>query len=203
MSSSCIVNDGSTVNQYRCTDANLSCLLSDLLDGKFPVIIGHPESFDTPLGRRILKELQRRGMVILLCIDEFHQSDDGHWGSFRPDMLKSSTALRLYGIKDCPSISMTATATEEEVLTVIKALGLRSSPVVLASSPIQSHIKFSVVRRPSNNHGLDGTVNAKGVRKPGLMDLLERIFLRRYLGNKIGLLLCKSHIDLRLLLRLI
>ena len=165
------------------SDAHLSCLLSDLLEGEYPVIIGHPESFETPLGRRILKELQRRGMMILLCIDEFHQSDEGHWGCFRPQMLKASTAFRLYGVRNCPTIAMTATATNEEVETVIAALGLRSSPVVLTSTPIQSHLKFSVVRRPSNNYGLDGTTNVNGVRNPGLMDLLERIYLRRYLGK--------------------
>ena len=40
-------------------------LLADLLDGKVDVLFGHPESFDSPLGRRILKELQRRSRIIL------------------------------------------------------------------------------------------------------------------------------------------
>ena len=125
-------------------DASLSCSLSDLMDGKYDVIIGHPESFDTPLGQKILKELQRQGRIILICIDEFHQS--GHWDTFRPSMMRSSTSLRMYGVEGCPSLVMTATATQGEVDMVIAALGLRTPPVVLAMSPIQSHIKFSVIR---------------------------------------------------------
>ena len=163
-------------------DASLSCLLSDLLEGKYIAIFGHPESFGTPLGRRILKELERREMIILICIDEFHQSDKSHWESFRPSMMKSSTALRLYGVSNCSTICMTATATEEEVQMVINALGLRLPPIVLTASPIQSHIKYSVIRRPSNNYGIDGLENKNGVKNPGLMDLLMRIYLGKYLG---------------------
>ena len=54
-------------------DANLSCDLKEVLDGKFPVLFGHPESFDSKLGQHILRELQRLGRIILICIDEFHQ----------------------------------------------------------------------------------------------------------------------------------
>ena len=46
-------------------NSHLSCDLADLLDGKVDVLFGHPESFDSPLGRRILKELQRRSRIIL------------------------------------------------------------------------------------------------------------------------------------------
>ena len=127
-------------------NASLSCLLDDLMDGKYPVIIGHPESFDTQLGQQILKELHRQGMIILVCIDEFHQSGDRFWDSFRPSMMRSSTSLRMYGVKNCPVICMTATATEADVDMVVTSLGLRSKPVVLTASPILSHIKFSVIR---------------------------------------------------------
>ena len=44
-------------------------------------------------------------------------------------------------------------------------------------------MKFTVVRRPSNNYGLDGYVDKKGSRKPGLMDLLERVYLRCFLED--------------------
>ena len=40
-------------------DASLSCDLEDLLKGKFPVLMGHPESFDSILGQHILRELQK------------------------------------------------------------------------------------------------------------------------------------------------
>jgi superfamily II DNA helicase RecQ len=57
--------------------ARLSCTMDDLLEGKFPVIIGHPESFATPLGQRILRELQRRDRILQIVIDEFHTN--AHW----------------------------------------------------------------------------------------------------------------------------
>ena len=164
-------------------DAGLSCEVADLLDGCFPVILGHPESFDSILGRHILRELQRLDRLLMVCIDEFHQGGEGHWSSFRPEMMRMSTGLRLYGVQNCPSMCMTATATDGEIKEVIKALGLREPPVILTATPIQAHIKFSIVRRPSNNFGLEGTLNRKGVRNPGMFDLLERVLLRKYVED--------------------
>ena len=172
----------------KCSDddddtANLSCEVADVLDGEYPVILGHPESFDSPLGQYILRELQRRERLICVCIDEFHQGGEGHWSTFRPDMMRLSAGLRLYGIQNCPTVCMTATATDDEIKEVIRALGLRTDPEVLTASPVQAHIKFSVIRRPSNNFGLEGTVDKKGVKHPGLMDLLDRVYLRQYLTD--------------------
>ena len=164
-------------------DVELSCDIQDLLNGKYPVLMGHPESFDSSLGQHILRELQRLDRLILVCIDEFHQGGEGHWSSFRPTMMKRSTGLRLYGVQNCPSIAMTATATMKEIQEVVKALGLRVKPVLLTSSPVQSHIKFSMIRRPSNNYGLEGTVNKNGEKQPGLLDLLNRVFLSQYVQD--------------------
>ena len=98
-------------------------------------------------------------------------------------MMKMSTGLRLYGVRNCPSIAMTATATENEIGEVVKALGLREKPVILTSSPVQAHIKFSIIRRPSNNFGLEGTIKKNGSRNPGLFDLLDRVYLRQYVQD--------------------
>ena len=163
--------------------ASLSCNLQDLLNGSYPVLFGHPESFDSKLGQHILRQLQKLDRLILICIDEFHQGGEGHWSTFRPTMMKGSAGLRLYGVKDCPTLAMTATATTEEINEVVTALGLRSRPVILSSSPVQSHIKISAVRRPSNNFGLDGSTNTKGERNPGLMDLLRRVYIDKYLED--------------------
>ena len=81
--------------------AELSCSLGDLLSGKYPVLFCHGESIDSKLGQFILKEFQKRGMLILVCVDEFHQGGEGHWKSFRPTMMSSSASLRksnLYGL---------------------------------------------------------------------------------------------------------
>ena len=75
-------------------DAKLSCHIEDLLDGQYPVLFAHPESFDTKMGQHILKELQKLGMLIFVCLDEFHQGGEGHWKSFRPSMISSCASLR-------------------------------------------------------------------------------------------------------------
>ena len=75
-------------------NAQLSCSLTDLFNGKFPVIFCHPESVESKLGLVILRELQKREMLILICIDEFHQGGKGYWESFRPNMMSSSASLR-------------------------------------------------------------------------------------------------------------
>ena len=75
-------------------DVKLSCSIDDLLSGRILVIFGHPESFDSKMGQQILRELHKRGMLVLLCIDEFHQAGKGHWMSFRPSMMSSSSAIR-------------------------------------------------------------------------------------------------------------
>ena len=114
--------------------------------------------------------------------------------------MKGSTSLRLYAVKDCPTLAMIATATAKEIEAVIAALGLRKSPVLLTSTPVQSHIKFSIIRRPSNNFGLDGTTNVKGGYNPGLMDLLQRVYLGKYLEDlkmgrepKKGIIFCRGN----------
>ena len=95
-------------------------------------------------------------------------------------MLRSSTSLRLYGVKNCVTLAMTATATSAEVKEVVTPLGLRTAPILLTISPILPHIKFSVLRRPSSNFGMDGTCTRDGKRQPGLMDLLYRVYLKQY-----------------------
>ena len=127
-------------------DAGLSCDVADLLNGRYPALLGHPESFDSPLGQHILREFQKREMLVLVCVDEFHQGGEGHWNSFRPEMMRMSTSLRLYGVRDCPTICMTATATSKEIEDVVKALGLRSAPVTLTATPVQQHMKFDIIR---------------------------------------------------------
>lgn len=98
-------------------------------------------------------------------------------------MMKLSTGLRLYGIENCPTVSMTATATDNEIREVVKALGLREPPIVLAANPVQNHIKISIIRRPSNNYGFEGTEKKDGSRNPGLVDLLDRVYLKQYVED--------------------
>ena len=99
-------------------------------------------------------------------------------------MLRMSCSLRVFARRGAPVVAMTATATAKEIQRVTEMLGLQSSrPVVISSCPVQRYHKFSVLRRPSNCHGLMGTVDQKGVRRPGLYQLLKRLYLGHFLRD--------------------
>ena len=51
------------------------------------------------------------------------------------------------------------------------------------ASPIQDHYKFVTVPRPPNFNGMDGVVDKKGNLKPGLLFLLDRIYLGKFIAN--------------------
>ena len=142
--------------------AELSCSLEDLLAGKYSVLIAHPESFVTALGQQLLAELQARNLILMVVLDEFHQGCEGHWMSFRPEMLRISCGLRVFARKNAPVIAMTATAEQKDVKKLVDMLGLRSKPVVIVASPVQDYHKFSVLQRPSNCYGLLGKIDKHG-----------------------------------------
>ena len=75
---------------------------------------------------------------------------------------------------------MTATAKWKEVKEAVKFIGLQEEPVIIASNPVQKHIKMSVVRRPSNAFGLEGKECSDGKIKPGLWALLWQLHFRFY-----------------------
>ena len=65
-------------------DAKLSGgLEEEIWTGRIKIIIGHPEAWATPTGQRILMELKKRKLLILLAADEFHKMLPKHWESFR------------------------------------------------------------------------------------------------------------------------
>ena len=64
-------------------EASLSSPEDQLLQGSFPCIIGHPESWSSQVGQTLLRNFQKRGMVLLNFVDELHQGLDDHWNSIR------------------------------------------------------------------------------------------------------------------------
>lgn len=98
-------------------------------------------------------------------------------------MLRQSCGLRVYARRGAPVIMMTATARESEIQKVVEMLALRRPPVVMTCTPVQSFHKFSVIKRPSNCYGLQGTVTKKGEIRPGLFVLLERLYIGKFLKD--------------------
>lgn len=51
-------------------DAQLLGCVEDLLAGKYTVLVGHPESFQTAEGQRILNEMARLDRILMVVVDE-------------------------------------------------------------------------------------------------------------------------------------
>ena len=113
-------------------------------------------------------------------------------------MMKVIGRLRIFRASGAPSVAMSATATSEEVSAIISNMGFRTVPVLLQASPTQENIKLVTVKRPPNNNGPDGCVNKNGVKFPGFLALLERIYLLEFIKGvregtfvKKGIIFCR------------
>jgi len=156
---------------------NLSIPLEDITAGKIPVIFGHPESFCSSMGQALLIQLKELKMTRGLILDEFHQGQTGHWETFRSDMVDKIWRQQVWLVKGAPVAAMTATSLQRELDSMIKSMGRRSKPMILADGPIQSQFKVFVLRRPSSQYPMTGLVNAEGEFKSGLLQQLRRIVL--------------------------
>ena len=122
-------------------------------------------------------------MIVLNFVDELHQGLDDHWSSIRPEMKSVMSRLRIFSQPGAPVVAMSATVTEPEVSAMIKNLGLREKPVILRASPVQDHHKYVTVKRPPNNCDPEGKLDKFGIEKPGLLQLLRRIYLTKYIES--------------------
>jgi superfamily II DNA helicase RecQ len=152
-----------------------------LFKGEYQVLIGHPESFGTAEGQRILTELHRRELITAVVIDEVHTNIQ--W-TFRELLMRETCMLLAFARDDAPVCLMTATATKQEIDKVVGSLGLQTDPVLLACNPVHDHIKISILRRPPNAHKLCGVEASSGAAKPGLWDLLYEIYFKHYFADK-------------------
>ena len=64
-------------------EAVLSTPEEDILQGNFPILLGHPESWSHKVGQDLLRKLQKNNQVILSFLDELHQGLKNHWNSIR------------------------------------------------------------------------------------------------------------------------
>ena len=98
-------------------------------------------------------------------------------------MQTVTARIRIFSNHGAPTLAMSATVTDKEVRDIVKNLGLRETPVILRASPVQDHMKFHLVRRPSNLCGVDGRLDKSGKYQPGLISLLKRLYLDNFIEN--------------------
>ena len=116
-------------------------------------------------------------------VDEFHQGLAYHWDKIRPEMRGAPARLRVFSLPGAPLLAMTATATEAEIKHMKENLGLRNNTIILQATPVQDHHKFIALRRPPTNRDPEGRIDMAGNLRPGLIQLLDRIFLDFYVDN--------------------
>ena len=147
------------------------CSISEeeLLSGKFLILFVHPESLTSPKGQQFLRNLRRAKMGRGIVLDELHQGQKGHWEVIRPQMLEKVLSCQVYLVKGSPLAALTATATQEEVNTVIQCFGTRKKPpIMILEGPVMSHHKICVVKRPSSQTPLLGeTKPRRGEKNQG------------------------------------
>lgn len=153
----------------------------DILSGRFMRIVMHPESLKSPMIEKLLLKLKLKQRVVGAIIDEFHINQPRHWASFRPGMDEQSARVRVFLRKGAPTGLLSATASQAEVDLAIESFGLKSAPVVLAESPVKKHVKFVVLKRPSDNYGFEGYTDQKKKFHPGLLHQLRIIYIGEYI----------------------
>jgi len=160
----------------------LSHQLSKFTSGELPYLMGHAESWNTPTGKAIIKVLKEKGLFLLFFVDEFHQGLTDHWAEIRPEMRNVPSCLQIHKNKGAPSVVMSATATEAEVMSMKRDFGLRD-PVILKENPVQSHYNFQIVERPPSLYQTSGKFDSSGEFHPGVEALLNILYLNRFVAN--------------------
>ena len=161
-------------------EGRVSVTEADILAGKFIRLVMHPEALKNSSVEKIMLRLKQEQKVLGVFVDEFHVIQPTHWASFRPVMEEQTARLRVFLRKRAPTGALSATATQADVDRAVQTLGLRGNPVVVAESPLQSHYKFVVLKRPSDNYGFEGYLDQKDKFHPGLLDQLRVIYIDEY-----------------------
>jgi hypothetical protein len=98
-----------------------------------------------------------------------------------PGMLRSKT------VKGGPCLAMSATATAADIEELKVNLGLRpGNTIILRSDPVQTQHNYVRVQRPANIHGTFGSESMDGMVKPGLMQLMNRLFFDKYVEKMLN-----------------
>ena len=162
--------------------SSMSKPIESFKKGDVKCVLGHPESWLSSTAKDILVSLQAQGKIIFTFVDEFQMNLSNHWGEeFRPHMKTVPGQLRAKALKGAPCLAMSATSTKSEIDELRINLGFReANTVVLKASPIQSHFNYVKLRRPANIYGSYGLEEND---KPGLIQLLDRIYLDEYVES--------------------
>ena len=151
---------------------SLSKCEGDFLSDKLALIYGHPESFATEIGKKVLESNEDR-ISVFIC-DEVGFNI---WGpGFRPLMSNIPASIRVFSTMSAPMLCMSATVGKSEQQKVLEDTGMKIRNFeIIEQNPVMPHVFVSKVRRPSNQ---------KGFLEPGgLKDILWDLFLKEFISD--------------------
>ena len=90
--------------------------------------------------------------------------------------------VKIHAIPGAVIAAFTATITREEVQTVQGLVGRSRQLLVIGDGPIQSHHKVVLIRRPSSQVPLLGSISPQGTFQPGLLHLLRVLILDKFVS---------------------
>ena len=108
----------------------LNVSMEDAISGNYKLIYGHGESFNTPSGRELTKNVE--GRIILIAKDEAHVSFLDQWGgSFRTELYSVPAELKAQANKNAPCFIASATFTLEDEEKIKKMMKIRKNLVII------------------------------------------------------------------------
>ena len=168
---------------------DLSNAENEFLSDKLSYIYGHPESFATEIGRKILESNEDR-IYVFVC-DEVGYNV---WGpDFRILMSSVPGSIRVFSSSNAPMLCMSATIGKADQVKVKEDLGMvHRKCEVIDFNPVMPNIFLAKLRRPSNQ---------KGFYEPsGLKDILCSLFLNEFISDPLNsrkaIIFCKNELDL-------
>ena len=168
---------------------SLSKSEGEFLSEKLSLIYGHPESFATVFGNKVLETNEER--IFVFVTDEVGFNI---WGpDFRLLMSNIPGSIRVFSAVNAPMLCMSATVGKAEQAKVLEDMGMKNRPVkIIDNNPVMPHVFVSKLKRPSNQTGF--------FESGGLKDLLLDLFLDEFILDPIksrkAIIFCKNEEDL-------
>ena len=131
------------------SDINIS---KKILEGNIDILFGHPESFLSCNGRKLLQSLPYQKRVVACAVDEAHCVS--MWGQDFRKEFGELAVLRSY-INNLQFLAVTATSTKSKAQELSNTLCLRKLKIV-SVSPNRKNIFLSKFQRRPSLYGFDG-----------------------------------------------
>ena len=147
----------------------------DFFSEELSHIYGHPESFSTEMGKRVLESNEHR--IYVFVSDELGFNV---WGQdIRILMSTIPAALRVFSDVRAPMLCMSATVGKSDQEKVLEDMGMKNRKfTILEKNPVMPHVFIAKLKCPSNQRGF--------MEAGGLRDVLSPLILTEFISDPLG-----------------